>query len=63
MDPKELCPKKDPNTSQEKLWQDVGHVIVLEGDRPPGLPNSMFTSSRLSRSQKQVDKKCFEKSP
>jgi hypothetical protein len=32
MDPKELCPKKDPNTSQERLWQDVVHVIILEDD-------------------------------
>ncbi|KAG0701036.1 hypothetical protein DFH29DRAFT_876213 [Suillus ampliporus] len=39
MDPKELCPKKDPNTSQEKLWQDVRHVIILRNNQSPGLPN------------------------
>jgi hypothetical protein len=60
MDPKELCPKNDPNTSQEKLWQDVKHVIVMRNDRSLGLPNSVFTSLHSARSQKQVDRKCFD---
>ncbi|KAG1869094.1 hypothetical protein C8R48DRAFT_771267 [Suillus tomentosus] len=62
MDPKELCPKRDPNTSQEKLWQDVRRVIVTRNDQSPGLPNSVFTSLRSARSQQQADRKCFYES-
>ncbi|KAG1880675.1 hypothetical protein C8R48DRAFT_767451 [Suillus tomentosus] len=58
MHPKDLIPKVCPELGQAKFMDEI-EVIEQINDNLPGLPNSIFTSLRSQRAQREVDNSCI----
>jgi hypothetical protein len=60
MHPKALAPRICPELGRAKSKDEVSTTIAQIRDNPPGLPNSIFTSLRSQRPQREVDESCIE---